>query len=323
MAGLFWALLMVCCLGVRGQEAPLPPGLSGVDAVWELTAHFPTEDQSVFLGLGEKMALDENWIAPPGSPDASHDERLVLSYGTRYFTALVLSWKSVATSPQRWTILLSQPEDSSPCQLSLRLRQGSLPEGVKIVLMDTDGKEAFTWDGETGPETVFTFSQLRGTLCLVAGEAYRYQAAVQEIPLQKGWNLVACNLERLESATVEGTPLLDSTSYAAYLPGKAFSRLSSLEGLQAGGALWLHSPQAGAILRFAGKARMGAKAAFPATLPEGGWHFAGLAAEWGEDGAPAAPGENLPEDARRWNPADTAYVKAPGLPALETGYLLP
>ena len=123
MAGLFWALLMVCCLGVRGQEAPLPPGLSGVDAVWELTAHFPTEDQSVFLGLGEKMALDENWIAPPGSPDASHDERLVLSYGTRYFTALVLSWKSVATSPQRWTILLSQPEDSSPCQLSLRLRR--------------------------------------------------------------------------------------------------------------------------------------------------------------------------------------------------------
>ncbi len=324
--GLIFCLALFPWRGV-GQETSLPPGMSsqmGLSAIWELTAHFPTESQSVFLGLGQKLTVEDNWIAPPGSPDAAHDERLVLSHGTKYYQAMILPCQKLALGPQKWTIVLSQPEGREECSLSLRLRQGEMPEGAQMVLWSPEGKELMRWDGLTSGEATLTCSLLRGTMTMEVSATYRYQDVVQEIPLEPGWNLVSCNVELLSQATVEGESLLGGPQAVAYLPRSAMRPPLSLEELQGGEAFWVYAPQNDLVLSFAGKGREGETTAFSSAGQQGTTNrFTGLVAQWSETGAPVPPQEPLPEGTLRWNPQQGAFVKAAGLPELNTGYVLP
>ncbi len=308
-----------------GQETALPPGLAaqtGIRGIWELTAHFPTESQSVFLALGEKLSAEDNWVAPPGSPDADHDERLVLSHGAKFYQAMVLPCLKLEQASQKWTIVLSQPEESEACQLSLRLRQGEMPEGAQMVLWSPEGEELMRWDGLTSGEATLTCSLLRGTMTMEVSNAYRYQDVVQEIPLEHGWNLVSCNVELLSQATVGEEELLASARVATFLP-RTLTRPASLEELAAGQAFWIYAPQEGLELCLEGKGRVGAETAFPSSETGGARRFQGLVGQWQEDGAPSPPQKSLPENAYRWNPQQGAFVKAAGLPEWTTGYVLP
>ncbi|MGN0866587.1 MAG: hypothetical protein ACI4SG_02780 [Oligosphaeraceae bacterium] len=319
-----WLVLLP--MGATGQETSLPAGLAsqpGVCAIWELTANFPTEGQSVFLALGQKLTAEDNWVAPPGSPDAAHDERLVLSHGAKYYGAMVLPYQKLALASQKWTVVLSQPEESGECELLLRLRQGEMPEGVQMVLWSSAGEELMRWDGLTSPEAVLTCSQLRGTMTMEVSATYRYQDVVQEISLVPGWNLVSCNLEILSQANVGDEALLASNLAAPLLP-RTLTRPASLDELAGGGVFWVYAFQKELTLRLEGKGREGEDTAFPEAEKNGARRFLGLVAQWdSETGEPAASREPLPEGAYRWNPQQGCFVKASGLPELKTGYVLP
>lgn len=305
-------------LSLYAQEAPNVPGATGL---WKLSTEYESGVQNIYFGLADKKIASDDWRLPKESPGM--DDRLAIQEGTISYSALVLSQTGAALSTRSWNVCVHSKTGGSTTQdLSFSLVQGALPSGVLLRFVNPATEEIlFAWDAATPASAVLTCTVPVGDYRLDAAPSVIYRKKNVEIALSQGWNLVACPLAVLETATLDGAPLLDSPR-KPFHPGQQYTQLTSLEAWKEGEALWIYTSTP-ATLALSGKMPEGGDS----TLADGSftntWRFAGLSASLDKtSGEPLPATAELPGGARLWDPALKNFAAATGLPIMGRGYLL-